>query len=35
MLYVTDPFGAERAMFQQAAQLGASTIRLDIELSAV
>jgi hypothetical protein len=35
MLYVTDPFGAEQAMFQQAAQLGASTIRLDIELSAV
>ena len=35
MLYVTDPFGAEQAMYQQAAQLGASTIRLNIELSAV
>lgn len=35
MLYVTDPFGAEQAMFTQASQLGASTIRLDIELSAV
>jgi hypothetical protein len=35
MLYLTDPFGAKQAMYQQAAQLGASTIRLDIELSAV
>ncbi len=35
MLYVTDPLGAKRAMFREAAAVGASTIRLDIELSAV
>src|SRR5579862_5238645 len=35
MLYETDPFGAEQAMFAQAADLGASTIRLDIELSGI
>jgi hypothetical protein len=35
MLYVTDPFGAEQAMFGQAAAVGASTIRLDIALANV
>jgi hypothetical protein len=35
MLYVNDPFSAKEAMFRAAAQLGASTIRLDIALSGV
>ena len=35
MLYVTDPLGAKRAMFGEAAAVGASTIRVDVELSAV
>jgi hypothetical protein len=35
MLYLTDPFGAKAAMFKEAAAVNASTIRLDIELSAV
>jgi len=35
MLYLTTPFGAKQAMFQEAAAVGASTIRLDVELSAV
>jgi hypothetical protein len=35
MLYLTHPFSAKQAMFQEAAAVGASTIRLDIELSAV
>jgi hypothetical protein len=35
MLYLTHPFSAKQAMFKEAAAIGASTIRLDIELSAV
>jgi hypothetical protein len=35
MLYLTDPWGAKQAMFRQAAEIGASTIRVDVELSAV
>ena len=35
MLYLTTPFGGKQAMFQEAAAVGASTIRLDVELSAV
>jgi hypothetical protein len=35
MLYLTTPYGGKRAMFQEAAAVGASTIRLDVELSAV
>ena len=35
MLYLSHSFSAKEAMFKQAAELGASTIRLDIELSAV
>jgi hypothetical protein len=32
MLYLTHPFGAKRAMFREAAAVGASTIRVDVEL---
>lgn len=35
MLYLPDPFGAEQAMLAQAAAGGASTVRLDIELTRV
>ena len=35
MLYLNTPFGAKQAMFAQAAAMGASEIRLDVELSAV
>jgi hypothetical protein len=35
MLFLDHPFGAKEAMFKEAAAVGASTIRLDIELSAV
>jgi hypothetical protein len=35
MLYLTHPFGAKLAMFRQAAAVGASTIRVDVELSAI
>jgi hypothetical protein len=35
MLYLTTPFGGKRAMFREAAAVGASTIRLDVELSVV
>ena len=35
MLYLNTPFGAKQAMFAQAAAMGASEIRVDIELSAV
>jgi hypothetical protein len=35
MLYLPDPFGAKRAMFREAAAVGASTIRVDVELSAI
>ncbi|MFL5823241.1 MAG: hypothetical protein ACJ764_07345 [Solirubrobacteraceae bacterium] len=35
MLYLNTPFSAMRAMFEQAAAMGASRIRVDIELSAV
>ena len=35
MLYLTHPFSAKQAMFEEAAAVGASTIRLDIELSGV
>ena len=35
MLYLTTPLGGKRAMFEQAAAVGASEIRLDIELSGV
>jgi hypothetical protein len=35
MLYLNDPSGAKQAMFREAAALGASSIRLDIELSGV
>jgi hypothetical protein len=35
MLYLSTPFGAMRAMFQQASDLGSSTIRVNIELSSV
>ena len=35
MLYLTHPFGAKRAMFREAAAVGASTIRVDVELSAI
>lgn len=35
MLYLTDSFTTMQSMFTQTAALGASTIRLDIELSAV
>ena len=35
MLFLTHPFSAKRAMFEEAAAVGASTIRLDIGLSGV
>jgi hypothetical protein len=35
MLYLNTPFSAMRAMFEQAAAMGASWIRLDIELTGV
>jgi hypothetical protein len=35
MLYLTHPFTAKQAMFSEAAAIGASTIRLDVELSGV
>jgi hypothetical protein len=35
MLYLTHPFEAKRAMFREAAAAGASTIRVDVELSAI
>jgi hypothetical protein len=35
MLYLNTPFSAKQAMFKQAAALGASEIRLDLELSGV
>jgi hypothetical protein len=35
MLYLTHPFGAKRAMFREAAAVGASTIRVDVELPAI
>ncbi|MGZ4185467.1 MAG: hypothetical protein ACXVFA_09035 [Solirubrobacteraceae bacterium] len=35
MLYLTHPFEAKRAMFREAAAVGASTIRVDVELSAI
>jgi hypothetical protein len=35
MLYLNHPFSAKEAMFEEAAALGASTIRVDIELSGV
>ncbi len=35
MLFLTHPFSAKQAMFEEAAAVGASTIRLDIELSGV
>ena len=35
MLYLTHPFGAKRAMFAEAAAVGASTIRVDVELPAI
>lgn len=35
MLYLGHPFSAKEAMFKEAAAVGASTIRLDIELSGV
>lgn len=35
MLYLNTPFSAKAAIFRQAAELGVSEIRLDIELSAV
>jgi hypothetical protein len=35
MLYLDHPFSAKEAMFQEAAAVGASTIRLDISLSGV
>ena len=35
MLYLTHPFSAKQAMFEEASAVGASTIRLDIELSGV
>jgi hypothetical protein len=35
MLYVNDPLGAKQAMFEQAAAIGASEIRLDIALENV
>ena len=35
MLYLTHPFGAKRAMFGEAAAVGASTIRVDVELPAI
>jgi hypothetical protein len=35
MVYLTDPFGAKLAMFREAAAVGASTIRVDVELSAI
>jgi len=35
MVYLNTPYGGKLAMFREAAALGASTIRLDIELSAV
>ena len=35
MLYLTHPYGAKRAMFREAAAVGASTIRVDVELSAI
>jgi hypothetical protein len=35
MLYLMTPFGGKQAMFREAAAVGASTIRLDVELSAV
>jgi hypothetical protein len=35
MLYLTHPLGAKRAMFREAAAVGASTIRVDVELPAI
>jgi hypothetical protein len=35
MLYLTHPFGAKLAMFREAAAVGASTIRVDVELPAI
>jgi hypothetical protein len=35
MLYLSHPFGAKRAMFREAAAVGASTIRVDVELPAI
>jgi hypothetical protein len=35
MVYLTDPFGAKLPMFREAAAVGASTIRVDVELSAI
>jgi len=35
MLYLTHPFEAKRAMFREAAAVGASTIRVDVELPAI
>jgi hypothetical protein len=35
MLYLDHPLGAKRAMFREAAAVGASTIRVDVELSAI
>ena len=35
MLYLPTPYGAKRVMFQEAAALGVSEIRLDLEVSAV
>jgi hypothetical protein len=35
MLYLTHPLGAKRAMFREATAVGASTIRVDVELSAI
>lgn len=34
-VYLSDPFGAERAMFSEAAAMGASVIRVDVELAGV
>jgi hypothetical protein len=35
MLFLTHPFSAKQAMFEEASAVGASTIRLDIELTGV
>jgi hypothetical protein len=35
MLYLTHPFGAKRLMFREAGAVGASMIRVDVELSAI
>ena len=35
MLYLTHPLAAKRAMFREAATVGASTIRVDVELPAI